>query len=92
MAVGSGFEAELPATARGITVPASAFAGLDAGDEIEIEVTAFDIFFVSISGGISSLGDAETFADRFTPADDNVEGATGAFGAAVTVGSIVTLQ
>lgn len=90
--VGGGFEADLPPTADGITVPANAFAGLGAGDELEVEVTTFDGFFVSVSGGISSLQDAEEFARRFTAGDDNVDGATGAFGAATTAGAIVTLR
>lgn len=90
--LGSDFEVELPATASGVTIPASAFAGNDPGDVIEIEITTFDTFYVSIAGGIGSLGDAEAFAARFTADDDNVEGATGAFGAAVTVGSVVTLE
>jgi len=90
--VGGGFQADLPPTADGITVPANAFAGLGPGNELEVEVTTFDAFFVSVSGGISSLQDAEEFARRFTAGDDNVDGATGAFGAATTAGAIVTLR
>lgn len=88
---GGDFEVELPPTAGGVRVPASAFAGAGAGDEVEIEVTTFDTFYVSIIGGISSLGDAEEFARRFT-AEDNVEGARGALGAGATAGAVVTLQ
>lgn len=90
--VGSDFEVELPPTVDGITVPASAFAGAGAGDEVEIEVTTFDTFYASIIGGISSLGDAEEFVRRFTADADNVEGATGALGAGMSVGAVVTLE
>lgn len=91
LSAGSGYDADLPATATSATIPATAFEGLEPGETIEIEVTAYDTFYVSLSAGISGLQDAEAFAARFAGVD-NVEGAEGAFGAATTVGAIVTLE
>lgn len=86
----TGFEAELAGSATSFTVPESAFEGLEPRD-LEIEVTAFNNFFVSISGGIDLLQRADELAAQFGEAD-NVDGAIGAFGAATTAGIVVTLQ
>lgn len=91
VAAGSGFDADLPATATSATIPASAFAGLGPGGTVEIEVTAYDVFYVSLSAGISGVIDAESFIDRFE-AHENVTGARGAYGAASSSGAIVTLE
>lgn len=91
VAAGSGFDMDLPATATSVTIPASAFAGLAAGSTIEIEVTPYDVFYISVSAGVSGILDAGAFVERFT-GNENVQGARGAFGAATTVGTIVTLE
>lgn len=91
VALGSGYEEDLPGTATSATIPASAFAGLAAGEEVEVEVTAYDVFYISISAGISGVIDAEAFIDRFS-ANENITGARGAYGAASTSGAIVTLE
>lgn len=88
---GSGFEAEIEPGETSFLVPASAFDGLVPGAEIEIEVTAFNNFYVSVASGIGSLRDAEETARRFL-ASDNVEGADGTFGAATSAGVVVTLE
>jgi hypothetical protein len=91
VAAGSGYEIEVPATTTSHTIPASAFAGITPGVAIEIEVTAFNNFFVTIPTGISTLDDPDEVADRFIQRD-NVDGANGTFGAATSVGFMVTLQ
>lgn len=91
VAAGSGYEIELPGNASSHTIPASAFAGITPGVAIEIEVTAFNNFFVTIPTGISTLNDPDAIADRFIQRD-NVLGANGTFGAATSVGYMVTLQ
>lgn len=89
----TGYEAELPGSATSFTIPASAFAGLQAGAQVEIEVTAFNAFYVSLASGISDLGDAEEAILRFTEAENITgNGARGSFGASTTIGTIVTLQ
>lgn len=85
------FEADVDESAGSFTIPASVFAGVEPGTELEVEVTAFNVFYVSIAGGVSGLQDAEAFAARFSDVD-NVEGAVGAFGAAVSTGRMVTFQ
>lgn len=91
VAAGSGFETEIDVGATSFTFPASAFQGIAPGTEIEIEVTAFNNFYVSIAGGISSLEKAEEFTERFLQ-NDNVDGASGVFGAATSMGVVVTIQ
>jgi hypothetical protein len=81
---GSTFEADLPGTATGVTIPGSA---LTVPGLAEIEVTGFNGFYVSLSSGISTLADAETAAQRFTEAENVTgTGARGSFGAATTIG------
>lgn len=91
VAAGSGYEIELPGGTTSYTIPASAFSGVSTGVEVEITVTAFNNFYVSIATGISSLDDAEEIAERFLQTD-NVEGANGTFGAATSVSRFVTIQ
>lgn len=86
--VGTTFETEAAGNATSVTIPASAFATLGSA---EIEVTAYNGFYVSLSAGISSLADAEQVAARFTAAE-NLTGARGSFGAATTAGIIVTFE
>lgn len=86
--VGTVFEAEVPGSATSFTIPAGALANLDSS---EIEVTAYNGFYVSLNVGISSLNDAEQAAQRFTQAQ-NLTGARGSFGASNTAGVVVTFQ
>ncbi len=89
----TGFEAQLPGTATSYTIPASAFNGLVANSNPEIEVTAFNRFYVSLASGIGSVGDAEEIAQRFAGSENITgEGVRGALGASTTVGFTVTLQ
>jgi hypothetical protein len=87
---GNTFEANLPGTATSVMIPASA---LTVQGVAEIEVTAFNGFYISLSTGISTLTDAEATAQRFTTAQ-NVTGAGvgGSFGAATTIGIHVDVQ
>ena len=81
-----------PAGATSFTIPASAFAGLRPGDTTEIEVTAFNSFYVSLAE-IGTLQDAEEAVLRFGSAENITGGgARGSFGVATSVGSIVTIQ
>lgn len=86
--VQSNFEAEVPGTATSFTIPASALANLTSS---EIEVTAYNGFYVSLNVGINSLHDAETAAQRFTEAE-NLTGMRGSFGASNTAGVVVQFQ
>ena len=87
---GTAFEAELPGTATGFTIPATALANLTSA---EVEVTAYNSFYVSLNIGISTLNDAEEAVRRFSQAENITGGGIrGSFGAAVTQGIIVTLQ
>lgn len=89
----TGYEAELPGTSTSFTIPTAAFAGLQSGAVVEIEVTAFNAFYVSLASGISDLGDAEEAILRFTEAENITgNGARGSFGASTTIGTLVTLQ
>jgi hypothetical protein len=87
---GTTFEANLPGTATGVMIPGSA---LVVPGVAEIEVTAFNGFYVSLSTGISTLADAEATAQRFTTAQNVTgTGASGSFGAATTIGVHVDIQ
>lgn len=89
----TGYEAELPGTATSFTIPASAFAGLLVGQTPEIEVTAFNRFYISLASGIGNVGDAEEIALRFAGSENITgEGVRGALGASTTVGFTVTLE
>jgi hypothetical protein len=89
----TGYEAQLPGTATSFTIPASAFAGLTAGQTPEIEVTAFNRFYISLASGIGSVSDAEAIAQRFAGSENITgQGVRGALGASTTVGFTVTLQ
>lgn len=94
VSAGSGFTVDVPAAQTGVTIPPDAFAGLVAGAMLEIEVTAYNQFYIPLAGGIASLSDAEAFAERLRPVEniDGADGAGGAFGAATTVGRVVTLE
>lgn len=91
VAAEGGFDVDLPASATSATIPAEAFDGLNPGESIEVEVTAYDVFYVSLSAAISGVLDAEAFIGRFT-ANENIDGARGVFGAASTAGAVVTIQ
>lgn len=91
VSLGSHFETDVDPSTTSLTIPASAVKGVPPGTPLEVEVTAYNVFYVSIAGGINSLQDAEAFAQRFNDVD-NVDGATGAFGGATTVGAVVTIQ
>jgi hypothetical protein len=88
----TGFMDDVQAGATSFTIPASAFAGLRPGDTTEIEVTAYNSFYVSLSE-IGNLQDAEAAVLRFSKAENITGGgARGSFGVATSVGSIITIQ
>ncbi len=89
----TGFEAELPGTATSFTFPAEAFTGLTSGQLAEIEITAYNGFYISLSSAITTLGDAEEAILRFSEAE-NITGAgvRGSFGTATTDGDTVRMQ
>jgi hypothetical protein len=90
--VSTGFKTEVPGSATSITFPASAFMGLQAGAVAEIEISAYNGFYVTLSD-ISDLGDAEEAILRFTQAENITgPGTRGSFGASTTIGTTVTLQ
>lgn len=91
VAAGSGYEVELSGSETSHTIPAIAFTDVTPGAQIEIEVTAFNNFYISVAAGISSLDDAQEISDRFLQRD-NVTGANGTFGAATSVGYMLTIQ
>lgn len=88
---GSGFETDVEVDRGQATIPASAFAGLAPGATLEVEITAYNGFFVSLTTGVNAFVDIPAFAARLAEID-NVDGALGAFGAATTRGALVTLQ
>ncbi|CAN5298328.1 hypothetical protein BH18GEM1_BH18GEM1_20210 [soil metagenome] len=91
VSAGSGFAIDVPASQTSVTIPAEAFAGIEAGETLEIEVTAYNTFYAPVFAGINSLANAETLAGQLAVVD-NIEGALGAFGAATTVGALVTIE
>jgi hypothetical protein len=73
------------------TVPGSATAGRPPGQEIEIEITAYNTFYEPLGAAISTLSDAEAAAEKFRGID-NVDGGVGVFGGAYTLGELVTVR
>ena len=91
VAVGSAFSSHVPASQGELTIPGSAFVGRPSGEEVEIEITAYNTFYEPIGAAISTLSDAEAAAEKFRGID-NVTGGVGVFGAAFTLGHIVTVR
>ncbi len=91
VSAGSGFSVDVPAGTGTVEIPAVAFAGVTPGDAIEVEVTAYNGFFATISSAAAALSDPDAVEESLGAAA-NVEGASGAFGAATTVGALVTIR
>jgi hypothetical protein len=90
--VNTGFQTEVSGTTTSVTLPASAFTGLQPGQVVEIEVTAFNGFYVSFAD-IATLGDAEEAILRFTESENITgNGTRGTFATATTIGVTVTIQ
>ena len=90
--INTGFAGEAPAGATSFTIPASAFTGLQPGDPADIEVTAYNGFYVSFAD-IATLGDAEEAILRFTESENITgNGTRGTFATATTIGATVTIQ
>lgn len=81
----------MPASQGMFTIPASAFADRPVGQEVEVEITAYNTFYEPLGAAISTLSDAEVAAEKFRGID-NVEGGVGVFGGAFTLGEIVTVR
>lgn len=90
--INTGFVVELPGTATSVTLPASAFTGLQPGEVAEIEVTAFNGFYLSFAD-IATLDDAEEAILQFTESENITgNGTRGTFATATTIGATVTIQ
>jgi hypothetical protein len=90
--ISTGFQTQVSGSATSVTLPASAFTGLQPGAVAEIEVTAFNGFYVSFAD-IASLDDAEEVLLRFTESENITgNGARGTFATATTIGATVTIQ
>jgi hypothetical protein len=88
---GGVFSAHAPASQGAFTIPASAFAGFLPNEAVNVEITAYNTFYEPLGAAISSLSDAEAAALKFQGID-NVDGAVGVFGAAFTLGHMVTVR
>lgn len=88
---GGVFSAHVPASQGSFTIPASAFAGRPQGEDVNVEITAYNTFYEPLGAAISTLSDAEVAAQKFRGID-NVDGAVGVFGAAYTLGHVVTVR
>lgn len=91
VSVGAVYSAHVPASQGQHTIPDSVFAGRPSGQEVEIEITAYNTFYEPIGAAISTLSDAEATAEKFRGID-NVTGGVGVFGAAFTLGHVVTVR
>jgi hypothetical protein len=91
VAVGSVFSIHVPASQGQLTIPDSVFAGRPSGQELEVEITAYNTFYEPLGAAISTLSDAEAAAEKFRGID-NVTGGVGVFGAAFTLGHVVTVR
>lgn len=85
------FSEHIAASLGVFTIPASAFVGLSPGEEVNVEITAYNTFYEPLGAAISTLSDAEAAAEKFRGID-NVDGAVGVFGAAYTLGHVVTVR
>ena len=91
IAVGAVYSAHVPASQGQHTIPNVAFAGRPSGQLVEIEITAYNTFYEPLGAAISTLSDAEAAAEKFRGID-NVTGGVGVFGAAFTLGHVVTVR
>ena len=91
VSVGAVYSAHVPASDGQHTIPNSAFAGRPSGEELEVEITAYNTFYEPLGAAISTLSDAEAAAEQFRGID-NVTGGVGVFGAAFTLGHVVTVR
>lgn len=91
VSVGSVYSSHVPASQGELTIPDSAFAGRPSGEQVEIEITAYNTFYEPLGAAISTLSDAEEAAEKFRGID-NVAGGVGVFGGAFTLGHIVTVR
>ena len=88
---GGVFSEHMPASLGSFTIPASAFAGRPAGEQVDVEITAYNTFYEPLGAAISTLSEAESAAQKFRGID-NVSGGLGVFGAAFTLGHMVTVR
>jgi hypothetical protein len=88
---GGVFSAHVPASQGAFTIPASAFVGRPQGEEVKVQITAYNTFYEPLGAAISTFEDAEAAAEKFRGID-NVVGGVGVFGAAFTLGHVVTVR
>jgi hypothetical protein len=88
---GGVFSEHMAASLGTFTIPASAFAGRPAGEPVDVEITAYNTFYEPLGAAISTLSEAEAAAQKFSGID-NVSGGLGVFGAAFTLGHMVTVR
>ncbi len=88
---GGVFSEHMTASLGAFTIPASAFAGRPAGEQVDVEITAYNTFYEPLGAAIGTLSEAESAAQKFRGID-NVSGALGVFGAAFTLGHMVTVR
>ncbi len=88
---GGVFSEHMAASLGSFTIPASAFAGRPAGEQVDVEITAYNTFYEPLGAAISTLSEAESAAQKFRGID-NVSGGLGVFGAAFTLGHMVTVR
>ena len=88
---GGVFSEHVPAGQGAFTIPASAFTGRPAGEAVDVEITAYNTFYEPLGAAINTLSEAETAGQKFRGID-NVDGGLGVFGAAYTLGHIVTVR
>ena len=91
VAVEAVYSIHVPASQGQLTIPDSVFAGRPSGQQVEIEITAYNTFYEPLGAAISTLSDAEAAAEKFRGID-NVTGGVGVFGAAFTLGHVVTVR
>ena len=88
---GGVFSEHMVASLGAFTIPASAFTGRPAGEHVDVEITAYNTFYEPLGAAISTLSEAEAAAQKFRGID-NVSGGLGVFGAAFTLGRMVTVR
>ena len=88
---GGVFSEHMAASLGAFTIPASAFTGRPAGEIVDVEITAYNTFYEPLGAAISTLSEAESAAQKFRGID-NVSGGLGVFGAAFTLGHMVTVR
>jgi hypothetical protein len=91
VAVEAVYSQHVAASQGSLTIPDSVFAGRPPGQQVEVEITAYNTFYEPLGAAISTLSDAEAAAEKFRGVD-NVVGGVGVFGAAFTLGHVVTVR